>query len=366
MVQIKTPDLGGIQEIVESVLYCQAHGMEAYQGGTCNETDVSAQCCVHLAMATRPGADAGQAGHGIRRGLHDRQERNAADLRECLARDRPISGGAARLASHERVPRPVAVGDPGLRLSGGVVSAGRRTPAALDRLRCRLHRPGPVLPRQRQVVHRPCAGQARPAVHAGGRPAHRRAGRGRLGGRIAGPRRTWRGAGRLSRRSRAKSPCRSAWAIISSDVDKGRAEAARGGRAGRDRCPSCPPLTEEAIDASTHLVAQIGCEPLIRAIQAGCQVVLAGRCYDPANFAALPILLRLRRRLGTAHGQDPRMRGDRRHARQRRGLRAGHAHARHVRPRSAQPAAPLHVRVGRRPYAVRKVRSRTTCPAPAA
>lgn len=54
MVQIKTPDLGGIQEIVESVIYCKQHGMEAYQGGTCNETEVSAQCCVHLAMAARP------------------------------------------------------------------------------------------------------------------------------------------------------------------------------------------------------------------------------------------------------------------------------------------------------------------------
>ncbi len=54
MVQIKTPDLGGIQNIVESVLYCRAHGMEAYQGGTCNETDVSARCCVQLALATRP------------------------------------------------------------------------------------------------------------------------------------------------------------------------------------------------------------------------------------------------------------------------------------------------------------------------
>ena len=27
----------------------------------------------------------------------------------------------------------------------------------------------------------------------------------------------------------------------------------------------------------------------MRALAAGCQVVLAGRCYDPANFAALPI-----------------------------------------------------------------------------
>jgi methylaspartate ammonia-lyase len=54
MVQIKTPDLGGIHNIVESVLYCNGNGMEAYQGGTCNETDISARTCVHLALAARP------------------------------------------------------------------------------------------------------------------------------------------------------------------------------------------------------------------------------------------------------------------------------------------------------------------------
>jgi len=53
-VQIKTPDLGGIQNVVESILYCKARGMEAYQGGTCNETDVSAVACVHVALAARP------------------------------------------------------------------------------------------------------------------------------------------------------------------------------------------------------------------------------------------------------------------------------------------------------------------------
>ncbi len=54
MLQIKTPDLGGIQNVVESVLYCRANGAEAYQGGTCNETDLSAKACVHVAMAARP------------------------------------------------------------------------------------------------------------------------------------------------------------------------------------------------------------------------------------------------------------------------------------------------------------------------
>lgn len=59
MVQVKTIDLGGINNIVEAVLYCKAHGVLAYQGGTCNETDKSAVVCVNLALATQPFAMAG-------------------------------------------------------------------------------------------------------------------------------------------------------------------------------------------------------------------------------------------------------------------------------------------------------------------
>ncbi len=69
MVQIKTPDLGGIQETVEAVLYCRKHGMEAYQGGTCNETDVSARACVHAAMATRPRLILAKPGMGFDEGF---------------------------------------------------------------------------------------------------------------------------------------------------------------------------------------------------------------------------------------------------------------------------------------------------------
>ncbi len=68
MVQIKTPDLGGVQDIVDAVLYCRAHGMEAYQGGTCNETEVSAQCCVHLAMAAHPARMLAKPGMGFDEG----------------------------------------------------------------------------------------------------------------------------------------------------------------------------------------------------------------------------------------------------------------------------------------------------------
>ena len=52
--QIKTPDLGGINNTIEAILYCKANGMGAYLGGSCNETDRSAQICAHIAMAIQP------------------------------------------------------------------------------------------------------------------------------------------------------------------------------------------------------------------------------------------------------------------------------------------------------------------------
>ncbi|MCX8059485.1 MAG: methylaspartate ammonia-lyase [Spirochaetes bacterium] len=53
MVQIKTPDLGSVHNIIESVIYCKKFGMEAYQGGTCNETDISAKICTDIAIAVQ-------------------------------------------------------------------------------------------------------------------------------------------------------------------------------------------------------------------------------------------------------------------------------------------------------------------------
>ncbi len=69
MIQIKTPDLGGIQNVAESNLYCKNHGIEAYQGGTCNETDISAIACVHVAMATRPDRMLAKPGMGFDEGF---------------------------------------------------------------------------------------------------------------------------------------------------------------------------------------------------------------------------------------------------------------------------------------------------------
>ena len=55
MLQIKTPDLGGVNNIIEAILYCKKKDVGAYCGGTCNETNRSAEVCTNIAMAC--GAD---------------------------------------------------------------------------------------------------------------------------------------------------------------------------------------------------------------------------------------------------------------------------------------------------------------------
>ncbi len=68
MAQIKTPDLGGINNTIEAVLYCKKNHFGAYQGGTCNETDRSGQVCVECAMATQPDQILAKPGMGVDEG----------------------------------------------------------------------------------------------------------------------------------------------------------------------------------------------------------------------------------------------------------------------------------------------------------
>jgi len=49
------------------------------------------------------------------------------------------------------------------------------------------------------------------------------------------------------------------------------------------------PLTAGEILKSEHIVAQMGVEPIIKALELGAEVILAGRAYDPVSMAALPI-----------------------------------------------------------------------------
>ncbi|HYF17732.1 MAG TPA: acyclic terpene utilization AtuA family protein, partial [Ramlibacter sp.] len=51
-----------------------------------------------------------------------------------------------------------------------------------------------------------------------------------------------------------------------------------------------PPFDAGVIERSAHVVGMMGAEPFIRALEAGADVVLAGRASDTAIFAAVPLM----------------------------------------------------------------------------
>lgn len=69
MAQVKTPDLGGINNTIEAILYCKKNGMGAYLGGSCSETNRSAEICAHIAMATNPDQVLAKPGMGVDEGF---------------------------------------------------------------------------------------------------------------------------------------------------------------------------------------------------------------------------------------------------------------------------------------------------------
>ncbi|SDI60498.1 methylaspartate ammonia-lyase [Nonomuraea jiangxiensis] len=69
VIHVKTPDLGGIGNTIEALLLVREHGLVAYCGGTCNETDRSAQVCAHVAMACDAGQVLAKPGMGVDEGL---------------------------------------------------------------------------------------------------------------------------------------------------------------------------------------------------------------------------------------------------------------------------------------------------------
>jgi len=68
-INVKTIVLGGIHNIVESILYCNKNNIGSMMGGTCNETDMSAMAMANIAMATQPEAIAARPGMGVDEGL---------------------------------------------------------------------------------------------------------------------------------------------------------------------------------------------------------------------------------------------------------------------------------------------------------
>jgi methylaspartate ammonia-lyase len=52
--QIKTPDLGGVNNAIEAVLYARERGMGCCLGGSGNETDQSARITAQIGLACQP------------------------------------------------------------------------------------------------------------------------------------------------------------------------------------------------------------------------------------------------------------------------------------------------------------------------
>ncbi len=69
MIHVKTPDLGGVNNAIEALLLVSRSGLAAYCGGTCNETDRSAQVSAQIAMACGAAQVLAKPGMGVDEGM---------------------------------------------------------------------------------------------------------------------------------------------------------------------------------------------------------------------------------------------------------------------------------------------------------
>lgn len=69
MIQVKTPDLGGINNSIEALIYCNEAGVGSYIGGTCNETSRSSEICVNVAIACGASQVLAKPGMGVDEGV---------------------------------------------------------------------------------------------------------------------------------------------------------------------------------------------------------------------------------------------------------------------------------------------------------
>lgn len=69
IIHVKTPDLGGINNTIEALLLVARKGLGAYCGGSCNETDRSAQVSANIAMACGAAQVLAKPGMGVDEGM---------------------------------------------------------------------------------------------------------------------------------------------------------------------------------------------------------------------------------------------------------------------------------------------------------
>lgn len=78
-------------------------------------------------------------------------------------------------------------------------------------------------------------------------------------------------------------------AVIYADVPKSRVlQALEDGRV--SPLHPAPEITAEEVERSVRIVAQMGAEPVMKALASGFKIVLCGRCYDPVPFAVPAIM----------------------------------------------------------------------------
>jgi hypothetical protein len=79
-------------------------------------------------------------------------------------------------------------------------------------------------------------------------------------------------------------------AVIHAEIDKRTVlQAVKAGQT--SPLGGLPELDAATVNRAPRIVAQMGIEPFVAALAGGAEVVLAGRAYDPAVFAALPTML---------------------------------------------------------------------------
>jgi methylaspartate ammonia-lyase len=69
VIHVKMPDLGGVNNTIEALLLIHESGLGGYCGGTCNETDRSAQISAHIAMACGAIQILAKPGMGVDEGM---------------------------------------------------------------------------------------------------------------------------------------------------------------------------------------------------------------------------------------------------------------------------------------------------------
>lgn len=85
MAHIKMPDLGSISNSIEAVIFCKENNMKSFLGGSCTETDRSAQVSSHIALATCPDQMIAKPGMGVDEGymiIYNEMQRALSVLKE--------------------------------------------------------------------------------------------------------------------------------------------------------------------------------------------------------------------------------------------------------------------------------------------